>query len=255
MSSDRRPTDLVGKVALVTGAGVRVGRAIAVALGKSGAHVAVHYHQSARDAAQTCALVQDAGGEATLVNADLSIRGEASQLVDRVLQTCGGLDVLVPSAANFERIPLDSVDEHAWDRAVQLNASAPFFLAHSARNALREARGAIVFVTCASTSTPFKDHLPYVVSKGALRHVMRALALELAPEVRVNAVAPGTVVPPARMSDEAVQALASGVPLQSIGSAEDIADAVLYLATAPFVTGQELFVDGGRELAGVERFA
>ena len=109
-------------------------------------------------------------------------------------------------------------------------------------------------VTCSSTQTPMRNYLPYVVSKGATRQLMRTLALELAPEVRVNAVAPGTVLPPEDMTSEAVASLASRIPLGRIGRAEDVAEAVLFLVTAGFVTGQELFVDGGRSLAGVERF-
>jgi pteridine reductase len=243
--------DLAGKRALVTGAGRRVGAAVALSLGARGMRVAVHYNASREGAEATCEAIRRAGGEALALQADLTDRGAAAALVDEATAALGGLDVLVPSAANFERVPLDDVDFAAWDRAMRLNLDAPFAMAMRARGALREARGAIVFITCASTATPYRSYLPYVVSKGALRQMMRALALELAPEVRVNAVAPGTVLPPEDMDPEAILRLTKRIPLSRIGSAEDVAEAVVYLACAPFVTGQELMLDGGRTVSAM----
>ncbi len=237
--------DLVGRNALVTGAGRRVGAAIARALGARGMRVAVHYHGSAEGAEQTCAAIRDAGGEAFAVQADLTDRRAARELVDRTVARMGGLDLLVPSAADFERVAFDDALDAAWDRAMALNVEAPFAMAHQARNALRAARGAIVFVTCTSTARPYRGYLPYVVSKAAVRQLMRTLALELAPDVRVNAVAPGTVLPPEDMTDAEVARFTKRIPLGRTGTAEDVAEAVVYLARAPFVTGHELFVDGG----------
>jgi len=242
------------KRALVTGAGKRVGRAIAIALGQAGMHVAVHYRSSAEEADETCALVRAAGGEATALAADLSERAAARRLVDQALDALGGLDLLVPSAASFERIAFAYVDDDAWDRSLLLNLASPFALAHRATPALRAARGSIVFITCSSATTPFRNHLPYVVSKGGLRQLMRTLALELAPEVRVNAVAPGTVLPPPDLSPAVLRSLTEKIPLGRIGSAEEIARAVLFLAQADFVTGHEIAVDGGRTVAAVEHF-
>lgn len=242
------------KRALVTGAGKRVGRAIAIALGQAGMHVAVHYRSSAEEADETCALVRAAGGEATALAADLSERAAARRLVDQALDALGGLDLLVPSAASFERIAFADVDDDAWDRSLLLNLASPFALAHRATPALRAARGSIVFITCSSATTPFRNHLPYVVSKGGLRQLMRTLALELAPEVRVNAVAPGTVLPPPDLSPAVLRSLTEKIPLGRIGSAEEIARAVLFLAQADFVTGHEIAVDGGRTVAAVEHF-
>jgi pteridine reductase len=246
--------ELAGKRALVTGAGQRVGRAIALELGAAGMRVAVHYRSSREGAERTCEEIRSAGGAASSIQADLSDRAQARRLVDEAVQRLGGLDLLVPSAASFERVPYAELDDAAWDRSLELDLSAPFALAHQASPALRAARGAIVFVTCSSTTTPFRNYLPYVVAKGALKQLMRTLALELAPDVRVNAVAPGTVLPPDDMPPEAVERLAVKAPLGRIGSAEDIADAVVYLALADFVTGQELVVDGGRSVAGLERY-
>jgi pteridine reductase len=240
---------LADKTALVTGAGVRVGRAIAVELGRAGMRVAVHYRSSAEGAEETVALVKAAGGDGFTVQADLAERAACRQLVHDVVARFGGLDLLVPSAASFERTPFAEVDEAVWDRTLELNLTASFVLAREAAAALATRHGSIVFVTCSSATVPYENYLPYVVSKGALRQLMKALALELAPDVRVNAVAPGTVLPPDDYSEEATARLAARIPLQRIGKPEDVADAVRYLASAAFVTGQEIVIDGGRTLA------
>ena len=166
-----------------------------------------------------------------------------------MLNDLGGLDLLVPSAANFERVELHAITAENFTRALHTNTLAPFYLARRAAAALRAARGCIVFITCASRVTPYRNYLPYELSKAALHQMMRVLALELAPEVRVNAVAPGTVLPPADMSADVVAALAQRIPLAPARSAHSVADAVLYLARAGFVTGTEILVDGGRSIA------
>lgn len=252
--TDAAEVSLSGKRALVTGAGQRVGRAIALELGAAGMHVVVHYHQSRKGAEETAAQITRAGGKASLLSADLSKRDEARRLVDQATSELGGLDLLVASAANFERVALGDVDDAAWDRSLNLNLASPFALVQRAVPALRAARGSVVFITCSSATVPMKSYLPYVVSKGALRHLMKTLALELAPEVRVNAVAPGTVMPPESYDAAAIQRLERAIPLARVGSPEDIARAVAFLARAPFVTGHELAVDGGRSVARSEHF-
>ncbi len=239
-------TEASGKRALVTGAGQRLGQAIAIALGERGYTVGVHYRESVAGARTTADAIAAAGGSAHLFSADLARPAEARRLVAEATAALGGLDLLVASAASFERIPYDELDDEAFARSLELNLAAPFALAHAATKALRQSRGNMVFITCSSTHLPFKTHLPYVVSKGALQHLMRTLSIELAPEVRANAVAPGTVLPPPAMSPEEVERLARAVPLRTIGSPEDVVRAVLYLNDSPFVTGQELMVDGGR---------
>lgn len=245
---------LRGKRALVTGAGQRVGQAIALALGEQGMHVAVHYRESRAGAQETARRIQEAGGRASLLAADLTSRDEARRLVDEAQSALGGLDLVVASAASFERVSLDDVDDAAWDRSLNLNLASPFALVHRAVPALRAARGSVVFVTCSSATVPMRNYLPYVVSKGALKHLMKTLALELAPEVRVNAVAPGTVMPPPEYDAEAIARLSRAIPLGRVGSPHDIARAVVYLAQNPFVTGHELAVDGGRSVARSEHF-
>jgi len=253
MSADA-PHSLAGKRALVTGAGQRVGQAIAQALGAQGMHVAVHYRESRAGAEHTAEQIRASGGRATLLSADLSSRDQARGLVDQAVAQLGGLDLVVASAASFERVALDDVDDAAWDRSLDLNLASPFALVHQALPALRQSRGSVVFITCSSATVPMRGYLPYVVSKGALKHLMKTLALELAPEIRVNAVAPGTVMPPPSYDQQAIERLARAIPLARVGSPQDIANAVVFLASSPFVTGHELAVDGGRSVARSEHF-
>jgi pteridine reductase len=252
--SEGAAVSLRGKRALVTGAGQRVGQAIALALGAEGAHVAVHYRESRAGAEETAQRIRERGGQASLFSADLTSRDAARGLVDSALAELGGLDLVVASAASFERVNVDDVDDAAWDRSLNLNLASPFALVHRAVPALRAAQGSVVFVTCSSATVPMRHYLPYVVSKGALKHLMKTLALELAPEIRVNAVAPGTVMPPPSYDAEAIAKLSRAIPLGRVGSPQDIARAVLFLAQNPFVTGHELAVDGGRSVARSEHF-
>ena len=252
--TDAAALSLRGKRALVTGAGQRVGQAIALALGAEGMHVAVHYRESRAGAEQTASEIRKLGGSAVTLAADLSDREAARGLVDAALAQRGSLDLVVASAASFERVALAEVDDAAWDRSLSLNLASPFALVQHAVPALRAARGSVVFITCSSASVPMKSYLPYVVSKGALKHLMKTLSLELAPEVRVNAVAPGTVMPPPSYDAAAIARLERAIPLGSVGSPQDIARAVVFLASSPFVTGHELAVDGGRSVARSEHF-
>lgn len=243
-------SNLEGRVALVTGAGRRVGLAIAQALADEGMSLALHHHTSRQECDRLAARVRGAGREAVVLAADLSSGAACRGLVRETIAALGGIDLLVSSAASFERIELDAVDEDAMDRAFALNVRATFSLAHEARETLRARRGSIVALTCTSATLPYRNHLAYVVSKGAAKQLVRTLALELAPEIRVNAVAPGTVLAPEAMSETERAALASRTLVQRLGTAEDVAQAVVYLAKAPFVTGHEILVDGGVVLAG-----
>jgi pteridine reductase len=248
--SDR--LELRGGRALVTGAGVRVGRAIAVALGRAGMRVGVHYSSSREGAEVTLREIETAGGDGVLLSADLSERENARALVDSALAALGGLDLFVLSAANFERVDVDAIDDAAWDRSMSLNLGSQFALAQRAISPLRASRGSMVFITCASATTPFRHYLPYVVSKGALRHMVKTLALELAPDIRVNAVAPGTVLPAEDMPKEKLSRLVERIPLRRAGDPRDVADAVIFLARSPFITGHEIVIDGGRTVAARE---
>lgn len=243
---------LLRKVALVTGAGTRLGRAIALGLGRERMRVVVHYRHNRAGAEAVCESIRAAGAEAQPIPADLSDAESARALVDVAIAHYGQLDLLVSSAANFERIAFDALDDAAWDRALALNARAGYVLARRAAPELCKSRGSMVFITCSSTVTPMKNYLPYVVSKAALLQLARALALELAPEVRVNAVAPGTVLPAEGTSPELAERLRKRIPLQRLGDVGEVARAVVFLARGPFTTGQQIVIDGGRALAAVD---
>ena len=237
------------KRALVTGAGTRLGQAIAIALGAQGMSVAVHYHHHREGADETVREIEENGGRGYRLAADLSARQSARDLVDRAIETLQGLDLLVASAANFEAISFDSITDDAWDRTLNLNLTSPFAIAQRASRELARNRGSIVFITCSSAVVPFRGHLPYVTAKAGLYQLMRAMALELAPDVRVNAVAPGFVLPPSQMPNSEIERIRRHLPLQRIGTVADVADAVVLLARSRFITGEQIVVDGGRSLA------
>lgn len=240
---------MLGKRALVTGAGTRLGQGIALALGAEGMHVAVHYHHHRQGALDTARQIEAAGGRGHVFGADLAVRDQARQLVDDATKALNGLDLLVASAASFEAISLEAIDDVAWDRTLNLNLASPFAVAQRAVPELRRSHGNIVFITCSSVVAPFRGHLAYVASKAGLYQLMRGLALELAPSVRVNAVAPGMVLPPEDMSGHQVDRVVAHIPLKKVGSVSDVARAVIYLASSPYVTGEQVVVDGGRALA------
>lgn len=237
---------LTGGRALVTGGGRRLGAAIAEALGEVGMDVMVSYQASAEGAEATCARIRAHGRASFAERADLYDRGAARALVDAAERMFGGLDLLVLSAASYEPGSLADTDDATWDRTLALNLAAPFALAQRAAPLLRASRGSMVLVTCGSRLAPHAGHLAYQASKAALHQLMRTLAIELAPEVRVNAVAPGSVLPPDDWDEARKAKLTARIPLGRTGHARDVADAVLYLARSEWTTGTELVVDGGR---------
>jgi pteridine reductase len=244
--------ELNGRVALITGAARRVGRAIALRLAQSGCHIAVHYHTAAHEAEQTAAACRAGGVTAEIFGADLADSAAATALVDRVLARFGRLDVLVNDAALFETQSLDSFVLADWERTLRVNLTAPLLLVHAARQALRAARGRVVNISDAAVGQAWPNHLAYVVSKGALETLTRVLARALAPEVNVVAVAPGVAAWPERPEyDGPTRArLVAKIPLGRTGSPEDIAAAVHFLLReGDFITGVVLPVDGGRNLA------
>ena len=240
---------LTGKTALVTGAGVRVGRAIAMALAESGADVAVHYRESAAPATEVARQIATMGRRAVAIHADLALPEDCRTLVQSTIRQLGALDLLVHCAANFHRASLAETDEVLWDSAMDVNARAGFLMAREAASQLRERRGRIVLISDFLADTPLKNYLAHSVSKAAVEGLVRALAVELAPEVSVNGVAPGTVLVPEGTSPEQAACWANAVPLKRNGDPADVAAAVLFLCAGPgFLTGQILRVDGGKSL-------
>jgi pteridine reductase len=246
--SAERVDPLAGRVALVTGAGRRVGRAIALALGRRGMRVVVHYNGARDGAEETARLIRDSGGEAALEQSDLVESGAPESLVDRVVASHGTLDALVNSAAMMLRTPVGEVTLAEWDAMFALNVRAPFFLAQRAAPALAAARGAIVNIADLAAFESWPAYVPHGMTKAAVVQMTRALAKALAPDVRVNAVAPGVVLLPEGWSDESAERLRTTTPLARLGTPEDVAGAVAYLLEADYVTGETIRVDGGRHI-------
>lgn len=243
--------EVQGKVALVTGAGVRVGRAIALALAGRGMDVAVHYNSSQGPAEETAAAARDLGVRAELFRANLGEVGQIRGLARAIDDAWGRLDVLVNSAAVFPRTPWPEIDEAIWDATLAVNLKAPFFVAlHAAPLLKRDGGGKIVNIADWAGLRPYRHYLPYVVSKGGVVTMTKALAKELAPEITVNAVAPGPVMLPGDFDREAAQRIADATLVKRLGSPDDIAQSVIYLVEmTDFVTGHVLVVDGGRLIA------
>lgn len=243
--------ETTGKVALVTGSGVRVGKRIALALAGTGMHVAVHYHSSAGPADETVAEIRALGVEAEAFQGDLSRTASIRGLVAAIDERWGRLDVLVNSAAIFPRTPWDEIDEATWDRTLEVNLKAPFFTAwHAVPLMRRNGGGKIVNIADWAGLRPYKNYLPYVISKGGIVTMTKAMAKELAPEIAVNAIAPGPVMLPEDFDAAAAERIRKGTLLQRLGSPDDIAQSAVYLvAMTDFVTGHILVVDGGRLIA------
>ena len=237
--------------ALVTGAARRVGAAIASALHARGLTVAVHYRDSAAEAATLVDILNARRADSALaVCADLGRSGQARRLVDEAVARLGGLDVLVNNASSFFPTPLATVTEEQFDDLLGSNLKGPVFVSAAAAPHLRARAGAIVNITDIHARYPLHHHAVYCAAKAGLESLTRALARDLAPQVRVNAVAPGAILWPERGigADERAAILAS-TELERLGAPDDIAGAVVYLALdAPYVTGQILSVDGGRTL-------
>lgn len=240
--------ELAGRVALVTGGGRRVGRALAEALGRKGARVAVHYNASATGAEEAVQAIRAAGGEAESFRADLSDAAAPGPLVEQVVARFGGLDVLVNSAAVMERTPFGSVTAAQWDAMFAINLRGPFLLAQAAAPALAERRGTIVNMADLAAFETWPAYVPHGISKAGIVQMTRALARVLAPAVRVNAIAPGAVLLPDDWDDASGEHLEQTTPLRRIGSPDDVVGAMLYLIAADYVTGETIIVDGGRHV-------
>ena len=242
---------LEGCVALVTGAARRVGAEIATQLHAAGADVCVHYRNSGEDAANLVAHLNGLRADsAAAFQADLLDTASLPALIAAVMDWRGGLDILVNNASTFYPTPLGEISEADWDDLVGSNFKAPLFLSQAAAPSLRERRGNIINIVDIHAQRPLRDHLVYGPAKAGLAMVTRALAKELAPEVRVNGVSPGAILwPEGGMSETAKTSILEQVPLARPGDPADIAGCVLYLVRdATYVTGQIVAVDGGRSI-------
>jgi len=235
-----------GKTALVTGGAVRVGRAMTLALARSGANVVVHYNSSAGPAEETAAEARALGVEAQIVQADIGDPEAVAGLVRAVEATFGGVDILVNSASPFVRKQLHETTLADWHFVLGALLDGPFLLAQAfASGMIARGSGLIVNILDQAAFTPFPSHLAHSVGKHGLLGLTRNLAVALAPSVRVNAIAPGPVLPPPDYVPEQNDRIAAKTLLQRWGSPDDVVRALLYLIDADYVTGDVLFVDGG----------
>ena len=244
--TEARP-NLAGKVALVTGASDRLGRAIALALAAHGAAVAVHYVRDAA-AAATVDQVRAAGTRAALVQADLAQPGQGANLIARAIAALGPLDILINNASVYRESTLADLFADALAEAMQVNAVA--LLETSRAFAAQGRPGDIINLLDARLFDYARQHVAYHLSKRAAHDLTAMCALDYAPAIRVNSVAPGLILPPEGEDESWLRRLAPTAPLHRFGSPGDVTDAVLFLLASSFITGQLLFVDGGRHLRG-----
>ncbi|HEX3273378.1 MAG TPA: SDR family oxidoreductase [Gemmatimonadales bacterium] len=242
--------ELRGRVALVTGGGRRLGLAMARALAGRGAALAIHYHSSSEGATALRDEIAASGGRAACFAADLTDAEAAAELPRRVVRELGGLDVLVNSAAIMDRRSFEATTPAGWDATLDLNLRSVFFCTQGAAPALRAARGKVVNLADLSGLEPWPGFAAHSISKAGVIMLTRVLARVLAPEVTVNAIAPGAVLVPEAYDADERERLARAAPLRRLGSPADVTEALLYLLErADFVTGEVLAVDGGRHIA------
>ncbi|MEO5568251.1 MAG: SDR family oxidoreductase [Gemmatimonadaceae bacterium] len=240
--------NLAGRVALVTGAGRRVGQAIAFALGAKGMKIAVHYNGSRSGAEDTVAQLASNGVTGRAFQADLASHGGPAALVAAVAESFGGIDVLINSAAIMERTPFGEVTPEQWDSIMAINVRAPFFVAQAAAPHLKKASGAVINIADLAAYESWPAYIPHGISKAGVVHMTRSLARVMAPDVRVNGVAPGTVLLPEHWDVAADERLRSTTPLARTGTPEDVSAAVIFLLESDYITGETIIVDGGRHV-------
>lgn len=235
-------------VALVTGGAVRVGRAITLGLAGAGYDVVVNYHSSEGPARDVAAEVEALGREALPVRADVSSAEAVGALGEALRERFGRLDLLVNSASSFHSTALLDIDAQEWDRVLGVNLKGPHLVVRELADLLRERRGAVVNIADHMGLEVWVRYAHHSVSKAALLHLTRIMAKALAPEVRVNAIAPGLVLAPESMTPEQIAEEVETTALKRSGTPDDVVGAVLFLASASYVTGQVIVVDGGRSL-------
>jgi NAD(P)-dependent dehydrogenase (short-subunit alcohol dehydrogenase family) len=238
---------LTGRVAVVTGSAKRLGRVVALRLAEEGADVVVHYRSSAAEAQNAVAEIVKLGRRARAIAADLTSVAEIKRLFDETAKEFGRLDILVNCAANFLPSSVISTTEEVWDSSLDSNLKAPFFCAQAGAPLLRRSKGTIINFADTGGLLGWPGYIAHSISKAGVVMLTKVLAKALAPEVRVNAIAPGTITmqgdPPEWESDFVKLAL-----LRRTGKPSDIADAVSYLVHAEFLTGHTLVLDGGRTI-------
>ena len=250
MAEERNDQLMEGRVALVTGGARRIGAALVRSLHAAGARVMIHCRGSVSEARELAdELNATRRGSAEVVVADITDPAAPTNIVAAVSGRFGGLDVLVNNASTFYPTPIGKVDQRHWDDLVGTNLRAPLFLSQAAADSLRQSRGCIVNMVDIHARRPMPDHSVYTAAKAGLAGLTLSLARDMGPEIRVNGIAPGAILWPEGEDDEAARhAILAQTCLGRAGSPEDIVQCALYLIAAPYVTGQIIAVDGGRNI-------
>jgi pteridine reductase len=244
---DSSSPKLTGQVALVTGGAKRLGRAIALHLAQEGADIVVHFHRSRTEAQEVASEIGKLGRRAVCLPADLANKSAIDRLFGDATREFGRLDILINNASNFLHTKFESTTEGSWDAALDVNLKAPFFCSQAAAPWLKKNRGIIINLSDVAGLLGWTGYIAHSVSKAGILMLTRTLAKELAPGVRVNAIAPGTITMDGDSPDLELDYI-KRVPLQRSGRAEDVTAAVSFLVHSPFITGQVLVLDGGRTL-------
>lgn len=240
-------TQLSNQVALVTGSGKRLGREVALGLAQRGADVVIHYRSSASDAREVVAEIEKLGRRSIAVQADLNDLSQIRAMFEQTAEQMDRLDILVNSAASFVQTEFAGTKEKDWNESLDTNVKAPFFCSQAAAPLLKKTSGCIINFADVAGILGWTGYIPHSIAKAGVIMLTRCLAKELAPEVRVNAIAPGTITLPDDVPELEANFIKQA-PLKRSGRPNDVVDAVTYLATAKFVTGHTLVIDGGRVL-------
>ncbi len=239
---------LAGKTALVTGAAVRLGRSIALRLARTGCNVIIHYNSSEAEADQVASEIEARNRRTWKSRFDLTLSEQAHEWISALIRETGGIDILVNSASAFPEDSYDTLDEKTLSESMSIHVLSPLALI----NAMSRQRREVSVVNILDTRIADRDptHASYHLAKRSLYTLTRDLAVSMAPAMRINAVAPGLILPPSGRDDSWLEHLRTSNPLEKIGSADGVADAVLFLLGSDFITGQVIYVDGGRHLKG-----
>jgi NAD(P)-dependent dehydrogenase (short-subunit alcohol dehydrogenase family) len=241
--------ELNGKVALVTGSAHRVGKQIALQLAQEGCHIIIHFSHSKEEASKTLEEVKGYGVQTTAIQANLSRHEEIMHLFEQIDQKFQGLDILVNSAAVLKRKGFLEVELADWSQTMALNLKGSFFCLQQAAIRMRiRGGGAVVNISDVIGLQPWAKYPVHSISKAGIEMLTKVAAIDLAPDIRVNAVAPGAVLAPERMSSGQWQELAKSSLLQRNGTPQDVAEAVIFLLKSDYITGETLVVDGGMRL-------
>jgi pteridine reductase len=250
MSDEVQNRTLAGQVALVTGAGRRIGREIALTLGRAGACVIVNYNHSKAETQATVREIKGCGADAVALHADVARPAQVRRMFSAVERRFGRLDLLVNNAGVFFPVKWDQLTEKHWDQILSVNLKGPFFCAQqAAKLMLRRKRGQIINISSLGGLQAWPDYMHYCSSKAGLIMLTRCLAKALAPDIRVNTIAPGTILFPEEKRTRMIESVIRSTPLRKAGRGEDIARMVLHLAChGDFITGQIFPVDGGKSI-------